>query len=84
MVLVKQIARMATDPRDDRPFHPVKINHITIERGGAGAAPAKALREPVRKRHTSTTRKPATPRLRLQIQIDVIAQVNRACGGNRN
>ena len=28
--LVKQIARMATDPSNDKPFRPVKINHITI------------------------------------------------------
>lgn len=38
VALVRQIARMASDPRDNRPFHPVKINHITIERGGAAAA----------------------------------------------
>jgi peptidyl-prolyl cis-trans isomerase A (cyclophilin A) len=34
VTLVKQIARMASDPRDNRPFRPVKINHISIERGG--------------------------------------------------
>jgi peptidyl-prolyl cis-trans isomerase A (cyclophilin A) len=42
--LVKKIARMASDPRDNRPFHPVKITHIEIQRGGAAApkaAPAK-------------------------------------------
>ena len=60
MVLVKQIARMATDPRDDRPFHPVKINHISIERGGASAAPAKAPTRTGPKAATPTTRKPAT------------------------
>ena len=38
VTLVKQIARMARDPSNDRPFRPVKINHITIIRGGAGAA----------------------------------------------
>ncbi|MGD0989944.1 MAG: peptidylprolyl isomerase [Candidatus Sulfotelmatobacter sp.] len=32
--LVKQIARMATDPSNNRPFRPVKIIHITIENGG--------------------------------------------------
>jgi peptidyl-prolyl cis-trans isomerase A (cyclophilin A) len=37
--LVKKIARMATDPRTDRPFRPVKINHITIVRGGAEKPP---------------------------------------------
>lgn len=35
VALVKKIARMAVDPNNDRPFRPVKINHITIERGGA-------------------------------------------------
>jgi cyclophilin family peptidyl-prolyl cis-trans isomerase len=62
MVLVKQIARMAIDPRNDRPFHPVKINHITIERGAAGASAAKAaVRSAPAKVRAATTRKPATP-----------------------
>ena len=51
VALVKQIARMAADPRDNRPFRPVKINHISIERGGA--ATAKPAAKP------ATTRKPA-------------------------
>jgi peptidyl-prolyl cis-trans isomerase A (cyclophilin A) len=34
VALVKQIARMGKDA-NDRPFRPVKINHITIEQGGA-------------------------------------------------
>jgi peptidyl-prolyl cis-trans isomerase A (cyclophilin A) len=51
VVLVKQIARMAADPRDNRPFRPVKINHITIERGGTAAA--KPAAKP------TTTKKPA-------------------------
>ena len=39
--LVKQIARQGRDS-NDRPFHPVKINHITIQQGGgASSAPAK-------------------------------------------
>jgi peptidyl-prolyl cis-trans isomerase A (cyclophilin A) len=42
VTLVKQIARVARDPRDDKPFRAVRITHITIERGGttpaAGAA----------------------------------------------
>lgn len=51
VALVKQIARMASDPRDNRPFRPVKINHITIERGGSAAAkppakPATATKAP--------------------------------------
>src|SRR5271165_598007 len=38
VALVKTIARMARDPANDRPFHPVKITHIEIQ--GAGAKPA--------------------------------------------
>jgi cyclophilin family peptidyl-prolyl cis-trans isomerase len=40
VTLVKQIARMATDPSNNRPFRPVKIIHIKIVRGGAAAKPA--------------------------------------------
>lgn len=40
VALVKQIARMGRDS-NDRPFKPVKINHITINQGGATAAPMK-------------------------------------------
>src|SRR6202140_5275774 len=32
VVLVKQIAHMATDPTNDKPFRPVKIIHISIVR----------------------------------------------------
>ncbi len=39
VALVKQIARVGRDS-NDRPFRPVKINHITIEGGGASAKPA--------------------------------------------
>ena len=38
MALVKQIARMGRDS-NDRPFRPVKINHITIEHGAAATKP---------------------------------------------
>ena len=37
VTLVKQITHMATDPSNDRPFRPVKINHIAFV--GIGAAP---------------------------------------------
>jgi cyclophilin family peptidyl-prolyl cis-trans isomerase len=46
--LVKKIARMAADPNNDRPFRPVKINHISIVRGAAATKPA-----------TPTAKKPA-------------------------
>jgi peptidyl-prolyl cis-trans isomerase A (cyclophilin A) len=46
VALVKQIARMATDPRNDRPFRPVKIIHIKIVHGAAAAAAAKPAAAP--------------------------------------
>ena len=53
VALVKQIAAMARDPSNDKPFRPVKINHITIMRTsgtGTGAKPAVG----------TTVKKPAT------------------------
>jgi peptidyl-prolyl cis-trans isomerase A (cyclophilin A) len=44
--LVKKIARMASDPTNNRPFRPVKINHITIERGGAAKSAKPARKKP--------------------------------------
>jgi cyclophilin family peptidyl-prolyl cis-trans isomerase len=54
IVMVKQIARVASDPSNNRPFHPVKITHIEIRRGPAPApkAPAKPVAKP------SAARKP--------------------------
>lgn len=47
VTLVKQIARMATDPSNDRPFRPVKIVKITIVRGAtATAKPTTAVKKP--------------------------------------
>ncbi len=48
VALVKQITRMGRDA-NDRPYRPVKINHITITKGGATTAAAKP----------ATTAKPA-------------------------
>src|ERR1700733_4044949 len=48
--LVKQIARMGTDPSNDKPFRPVKINHIKIVYGSTttAAKPAgTAVKKPV-------------------------------------
>jgi peptidyl-prolyl cis-trans isomerase A (cyclophilin A) len=42
VTLVKQIARMASDPRSNRPFRPVTINHITIVKAGGEATAPKA------------------------------------------
>ncbi len=46
--LVRKIARMATDPSNDRPFRPVKIVHIKIVHEGAAAAakPATPAKRP--------------------------------------
>ena len=44
--LVKQIARMARDPGNDRPLHDVKITHIEIHAAGASAKPAAPVKKP--------------------------------------
>ena len=45
VALVKQIAAMSRDTNTDRPYRPIKINHITIQKAGgapkATSAPAK-------------------------------------------
>jgi peptidyl-prolyl cis-trans isomerase A (cyclophilin A) len=46
VALVKQIAGMARDPGNDRPFRPVRITHITIERAGGAAKPTAAAKKP--------------------------------------
>src|SRR2546425_1292511 len=51
VALVKEIARMGRDA-NDRPYRSVKINHITIVRGGAAAAKPAAAKP--------TAKKPAT------------------------
>ena len=58
VTLVKQIARMARDPQNDKPFRPVKITHITITH--AGAAPAKPA-TPAAKKPAAAPAKPASP-----------------------
>jgi peptidyl-prolyl cis-trans isomerase A (cyclophilin A) len=56
--LVKQIARTASDPRNDRPFTPVKITHVKIvDPNKPAAAPAK---KPATS-GTGTTKKATTP-----------------------
>ena len=61
VVLVKQIARMAKDPSNDKPFRPVKIIHISIVRS-TGAAPKPGAGTTVKKPAAATTPKaPATP-----------------------
>jgi peptidyl-prolyl cis-trans isomerase A (cyclophilin A) len=48
VALVKQIARVGRDV-NDRPYRPVKINHITIVKGGANSvSPAKKAATPAK------------------------------------
>jgi len=60
VALVKQIARMARDPNNDKPFRPVKILHISIVRStGTAAKPGAGT---VAKKPAATTPKaPAKP-----------------------
>ncbi|HZC22164.1 MAG TPA: peptidylprolyl isomerase [Candidatus Binatia bacterium] len=53
VALVKQIARMSRDS-NDKPYRPIKINHITIQRGAGAAKPASAA-----KPAGTATKKPA-------------------------
>src|SRR5580658_8707700 len=46
VTLVKQIAHMATDPMNDRPFRAVKIIHITIVHRAVAATPATPAKKP--------------------------------------
>jgi len=57
VALVKQIASMSRDG-NDRPYRPVKINHITIQK--AGASTAKPAATPAKKPSAAATSKPAT------------------------
>ena len=60
--LIKQITRLPTDPRNDRPFTPPKLTHVKIvdPRHPATAAPAKKPASSTTPKST-TTKKPATP-----------------------
>jgi len=63
VTLVKQIAHMATDPSNDKPFRPVKINHITIVRAtGMTSKPAAGTGTTVKKPAATTPKAPATPK----------------------
>ena len=54
--LVKQITRLATDPRNDRPFNPPKITHVKIIDPRHPATPAKkTTTTPTHKSTTGTT-----------------------------
>jgi peptidyl-prolyl cis-trans isomerase A (cyclophilin A) len=46
--LVKKIARMTRDPSNDRPFHPVKIEHIEIRRSASAVHKSVPAKHPAR------------------------------------
>ena len=56
--LVKQISRMSRDS-NDKPYRPIKIVHITIQKAGGAAKPASAA---TKKPATTTKSAPATPK----------------------
>ena len=60
VVLVKQIAHMATDPTNDKPFRPVKIIHISIVHS-TGGAPKPGAGTTVKKPAATAPKAPATP-----------------------
>jgi peptidyl-prolyl cis-trans isomerase A (cyclophilin A) len=59
VALVKQIAAMSRDA-NDRPYRPIRINHITIQKGGAAAATKPA--GTTAKKPAATQKAPATPK----------------------
>jgi peptidyl-prolyl cis-trans isomerase A (cyclophilin A) len=61
VVLVKQIARMARDPNNDKPFRPVKIVHISIVRS-TGTAPKPGAGTTGKKPAATTPKTPASPK----------------------
>jgi len=59
VALVKQIAAMSRDS-NDRPYRPIRINHISIQRGGSSGA-AKSAGTAARKPAAATPKTAATP-----------------------
>src|SRR5438270_11529673 len=59
VALVKEIAAMSRDA-NDRPYRPIRINHITIQKGGAAAATKPA--GTTAKKPAATQKAPATPK----------------------
>jgi peptidyl-prolyl cis-trans isomerase A (cyclophilin A) len=60
IALVKQIAHMATDPTNDKPFRPVKIIHISIVHG-TGTSPKPTAGGAVKKPASPTPKPQANP-----------------------
>jgi peptidyl-prolyl cis-trans isomerase A (cyclophilin A) len=65
VALVKQIVRMGRDS-NDRPYRPVKINHITVTKAGAAATAKPAAAKPAPAKPAATpapaAKKPAAPK----------------------
>jgi peptidyl-prolyl cis-trans isomerase A (cyclophilin A) len=64
VALVKAIAHMARDPSNDKPFRPVKITHVTIQKGGATTAARPAgttVKKPTTATKPATSTKPTAP-----------------------
>ncbi|HEY6764153.1 MAG TPA: peptidylprolyl isomerase [Candidatus Sulfotelmatobacter sp.] len=61
VALVKQIARMATDPSNDKPFRPVKIMHVRIVYGSTTAATTPKPTGPAVKKPATAPKTQATP-----------------------
>ncbi len=59
VALVKQIAHMATDPSNDKPFRPVKITHISIVKSMRTAS--KPAGSTMKKPAATAPKAPATP-----------------------
>jgi peptidyl-prolyl cis-trans isomerase A (cyclophilin A) len=57
VALVKQIGAMSRDS-NDKPYRPIKINHITIQKPGGAAKPASTAA----KKPAATTSTPKTPK----------------------
>jgi peptidyl-prolyl cis-trans isomerase A (cyclophilin A) len=62
VALVKQIARMATDPTNDKPFRPVKITHVTIVKAGATAPKPAGAATPAAKKPAAAPKSTAPPK----------------------
>jgi peptidyl-prolyl cis-trans isomerase A (cyclophilin A) len=60
VTLVKQIAHMATDPTNDKPFRPVKIIHISIVRS-TGTGPKPGAGSPAKKPASAKPVAPPSP-----------------------
>ena len=62
IALEKQIARMARDPGNDRPFRPVKIIHITVVPGTITVAKPATAAKPIVRKAPATAPKATSPK----------------------